>query len=194
MCWWAGGTEMHIRVGCYDSHCVMIWNNVWQWPKATMFPPCDTNGRLKQVNNSEKAWSGSVCEQLLLLPDSPFPVTSFWKVSSRCCILPSPLQWAFQMTTTTGSPSVPWNGFATPTWICVVWKCGWASTRERESESACECVRMARARATDSAHPCLQKLWASVIEHTRSCTGNLSELPSGQYSPHLLKYLKNCSN
>lgn len=122
------------------------------------------------------------------------PVTSFWKVSSRCCVLPSPLQWAFQMTTTTGSPSVPWNGFATPTWICVVWKCGWASTRERESESACECVRMARARATDSAHPCLQKLWASVIEHTRSCTGNLSELPSGQYSPHLLKYLKNCSN
>lgn len=78
MCWWAGGTEMHIRAGCYDSHCVMIWNNVWQWPKATMFPPCDTNRRLKQVNNSGEgverkclwttspvAWLFLSCHQLL---------------------------------------------------------------------------------------------------------------------------------
>lgn len=77
--WWPpradelGDTETHIRVRHYDSHCVMIWNNVWQWLKATMlFPPCDTNSRFKQeVKNSEKAGSGSICEQLLS-PDSSF--------------------------------------------------------------------------------------------------------------------------
>lgn len=50
------------------------------------------------------------------------------------------------------------------TWVCVVWKCGWASTR------GCERVR-AHANVCewpedvwqDSAHPCLQKLSAFVI-------------------------------
>lgn len=115
-CWGAGGHR--------DAHqSKMLWLSLCNGLKQCM-TMTEHNIVISSMWHQQQIQTGQQLGRRGVEVSVSIPVAwlAFRKVSSQCRILPSPLRWTFQMTTKTGSPSVPWNGFAT-SWHGFVW-CG----------------------------------------------------------------------